>query len=409
MKRSLLFFMFFGLCHVYSQSPCPANAGGFTRVVCEPDPPGYTGITLGPSSPNPSLNYSWSPSTGLSNSNIANPTASPSTSTVYTLTVTDGNGGCTTAQDMTFVRVSTSSPVFFVNDGHHTQDTVKGDIEYHYQFESTQHLTFTSCQDYGFLWYRDGYFLWDSINPSVTYSFTGLGQVAFNGNMHFGLYTVDENGTTCGTTFIPDVVAYGCDSPTDWPSTVATATCSTHFPVSISQKNLTNGVYDWQTEASSSPFYFNNFSSNTCDLNITGCSTVCTEGIYTLAKGLEGFGVHQFYKHVYMYYVTDALNSSYTGCMRPAGPKLEQLNTASIAETIKTKVYPNPTSNLVTISSKEAIDKIEIYDMKGMLVKKVAGMGAANITVSLLGFAKGMYSFRVITKSGAQYLKVVKQ
>ena len=36
--------------------------------------------------------YSWSPATGLSNTTIANPVASPSTLTIYTLAVTDANG-----------------------------------------------------------------------------------------------------------------------------------------------------------------------------------------------------------------------------------------------------------------------------------------------------------------------------
>ena len=44
--------------------------------------------------------YIWTPSGGLSATNIANPTASPTTTTVYTVTVTDGNG-CTDTDDVT--------------------------------------------------------------------------------------------------------------------------------------------------------------------------------------------------------------------------------------------------------------------------------------------------------------------
>lgn len=48
--------------------------------------------------------YSWSPTTGLSNPNIANPIATPATTTTYTLTVTE-NGFCTApaTADMTVV------------------------------------------------------------------------------------------------------------------------------------------------------------------------------------------------------------------------------------------------------------------------------------------------------------------
>ncbi|MBL7773229.1 MAG: M4 family metallopeptidase [Chitinophagaceae bacterium] len=42
-------------------------------------------------------NYSWSPSSFLSNSTISNPVASPKATTIYTLTITDGNG-CTSSE-----------------------------------------------------------------------------------------------------------------------------------------------------------------------------------------------------------------------------------------------------------------------------------------------------------------------
>ncbi|MBI1769315.1 MAG: S-layer family protein, partial [Bacteroidetes bacterium] len=52
----------------------------------------------------PTLIYSWSPSTGLSATNVPNPTASPTSTTVYTVTVTDGNG--ITNTDNTTITVS---------------------------------------------------------------------------------------------------------------------------------------------------------------------------------------------------------------------------------------------------------------------------------------------------------------
>lgn len=48
-----------------------------------------------------SYNYSWSPSTGLSNPAIANPVASPPSTTVYTVTVTDAPNGCTATGSVT--------------------------------------------------------------------------------------------------------------------------------------------------------------------------------------------------------------------------------------------------------------------------------------------------------------------
>ncbi|MDI6791648.1 MAG: cohesin domain-containing protein, partial [bacterium] len=40
----------------------------------------------------PDYSYSWSPTTGLSSSTVANPTATPAATTTYTVTVTDTNG-----------------------------------------------------------------------------------------------------------------------------------------------------------------------------------------------------------------------------------------------------------------------------------------------------------------------------
>jgi len=45
------------------------------------------------------VSYSWSPSTGLSATNVANPTASHTSTTTYTVTATDGNG-CTGTDDV---------------------------------------------------------------------------------------------------------------------------------------------------------------------------------------------------------------------------------------------------------------------------------------------------------------------
>ena len=48
---------------------------------------------------NQSLTYSWSPSTNLSNPNIANPSANPTSTTTYTLTVNAPSTGCTALID----------------------------------------------------------------------------------------------------------------------------------------------------------------------------------------------------------------------------------------------------------------------------------------------------------------------
>ena len=50
-------------------------------------------------------NYLWSPATSLSSTTASNPTASPSSTTTYTVTVSDGNG----CQDSDQVTVTVNS------------------------------------------------------------------------------------------------------------------------------------------------------------------------------------------------------------------------------------------------------------------------------------------------------------
>ncbi|HEY6193143.1 MAG TPA: Ig-like domain repeat protein, partial [Bacteroidota bacterium] len=71
----------------------PTASAGTNQTICNGASTPIGGsptATLG-SSP---YTYSWSPTTGLSSATVANPTASPTTTTQYTVTVTDANG-CT--------------------------------------------------------------------------------------------------------------------------------------------------------------------------------------------------------------------------------------------------------------------------------------------------------------------------
>jgi hypothetical protein len=82
-----------------------ANAGNDLSVTCVTNP---NGGSIG-SSAVTGVTYSWSPASGLSATNVANPTALPTSTTTYTLTATDNTSGCT-ATDNTLVSVNTTVP-----------------------------------------------------------------------------------------------------------------------------------------------------------------------------------------------------------------------------------------------------------------------------------------------------------
>ncbi|MEK7413395.1 MAG: hypothetical protein AAB263_08765, partial [Planctomycetota bacterium] len=87
------------------------------------------------------LSYAWSPATGLSNANIQNPIASPTSSTTYTVTTTF-SGGCT-ATDAVTVTVNTvnaaitpgSSPTFC--EGGSVTLTASGGVSYSWSTGAT--------------------------------------------------------------------------------------------------------------------------------------------------------------------------------------------------------------------------------------------------------------------------------
>ena len=72
------------------------------------------GSTITLDAGNPGLIYLWSPTTGLSDPNIANPTASPIITTTYVVTVSDIYG-CTGTDDIT-ISMSPSPPYTYVTD-----------------------------------------------------------------------------------------------------------------------------------------------------------------------------------------------------------------------------------------------------------------------------------------------------
>ncbi len=58
-------------------------------------------VVLGPNLNNSSSTYLWSPTTGLSNSMVSNPVASPDVTTPYVLTTTSANGYCSATATVT--------------------------------------------------------------------------------------------------------------------------------------------------------------------------------------------------------------------------------------------------------------------------------------------------------------------
>lgn len=74
-------------------------------------------------------------------------------------------------------------------------------------------------------------------------------------------------------------------------------------------------------------------------------------------------------------------------------------------KTMVTTLYPNPTSDVLNIETKQNISKIEIYDLSGKLVKTANGKDK-KVTVSQLN--KGMYLIKLYTETGVINSKFIK-
>lgn len=82
------------------------------------------------------------------------------------------------------------------------------------------------------------------------------------------------------------------------------------------------------------------------------------------------------------------------------GKTCTSLSTSSFVEATKVSIYPNPSSGIFTIETKEDV-KVDVYDILGKkIVTKSFNSGANGLDVTK--YANGIYLVNVITKEGNQ-------
>lgn len=249
-----------------SGSVTPAMAGTYTLTISDGTCTSTASTTVTVNSlPNPNLGadvgtcvgqgiaitasgggtYSWSPTSDLSCSNCANPTASPAATTTYTVTVTDGNG-CSASEDIV-VNIYTAPPADAGTDA----DVCIG---------SSVSLNATGA----------------GVGGSYSWS-PGTGLSATN------IANPDANPTTSTTYTVTVTDAAGCSETDDVVVTVnqlPTATAASNGPVCIgSSLDLTGGdngmsSYDWAGP--------DGFVSSSQSPNVSSNVTPAMAGTYTI-------------------------------------------------------------------------------------------------------------------------------
>lgn len=124
LSRSLVLLAGMLLGGVVMAQPCNLNVNATPnnpQTICQ----GATvQLNSNVSNGNAPYSYSWTPTAGLSDPSIPNPVASPTTNTVYTLTVTDNNG-CTDTDQVT-VNVNAAPPAALTSTGPEQVSTFGG-------------------------------------------------------------------------------------------------------------------------------------------------------------------------------------------------------------------------------------------------------------------------------------------
>ena len=74
--------------------------------------------------------------------------------------------------------------------------------------------------------------------------------------------------------------------------------------------------------------------------------------------------------------------------------------------TTETAIYPNPATDHITINTSDNVQRVEIFNMQGQLVKME--VGEVN-SVSVKDLANGLYTLKLTTDNGTSMHKIIKK
>ncbi len=218
-------------------TPPTAVAGANFTKTCTLNP---TGKVIGETAVAGNT-YSWSPTTGLSSSTIANPTANPTTTTTYTVTKTTTATGCSATASIT-VTVDTAAPT--VSAGSAFTKTCVANVTgatigeanasgFTYSWSPTAGLSSSTVSN-------------PTANPTTTTTYTVTKTNSTNGCSATANVTVTVNNTLS--------VAAGTDF---------TKTCVTNpTGLAIGEANVAGNTYSWSPTAGLSSSMVSNPTAN---------------------------------------------------------------------------------------------------------------------------------------------------
>lgn len=290
--------------------------------------------------------FSWSPTTGLSNANIANPVATPSTSTLYVLTVS--NGSCTSKDSVRVIAEQPSTPTVSINT---TSNNICGG----------SNATFTALA------------LNAGANPSYQWQVNGINagtnSATFSSNSLQNNAQVKVMVTTSGCTTMPVVTS---NIITMNVTTLAQPLVSLNTNILTVTNADAAAVYTWQVVV------------NTVWSNVTPTATGIT---YTATQPGEyrvkaEKGVCTLYSASQVSARTNTLDSTL----------------------IYIYLNPNPTKGLITVNRIEPSQKwqwLEVINLQGMVVLPSINIrGLSSVPINAGSLAPGLYFVRLTKDDG---------
>ena len=199
--------------HLIAQCPITVSSSPLTSTICSGN-----SVNLTSNASSGSAIYSWSPTTGLSNSAISNPIASPTTSTTYTVTAILQNGiekvnngsfeSGNTGFSSNYTYVGTPSGTALSAEGTYTIGSNPN--AYHSNFPTFSDHTTGAGINYMIVngagvgtkvWYQTM-----AVTPGQTYQFScWVATIIANSTSELAILNLDINGTNVGAFFSPSM------------------------------------------------------------------------------------------------------------------------------------------------------------------------------------------------------------
>ncbi len=107
-------------------------------------------------------------------------------------------------------------------------------------------------------------------------------------------------------------------------------------------------------------------------------------------------------------------NNSNTVCLTSCvtsffGRTQVQMFKPIITSNFVTQIFPNPTTNQITISSTETINSIEISDLMNPVLKRIKASNTKSVTVNVFDLKPGIYNCKITTSKGVENQKLIIQ